>query len=186
MKRHSGYTLSELLVVMAIVAIMLVIGVPSYRYATNSSRMSSEINALLGDLMYARAEAIKEGQTVSLCVSSDGATCLGSTAWQKGWIVFPDPTASDTPAAGSVLRVQSAFVGKVTPDTLTPSNPISAVTFSRDGFAQSAAGAAFPTTILTLHDPTANTAWTRCLQITLVGMMQTETSTPPLSFAPCT
>jgi len=184
MKRHTGFSLTEMLVVVAIVAILLGIGVPSYRYVTNASRMSSEINALLGDLMYARAEAVKEGQTVSLCVSSDGATCSGSNAWQNGWIVFPDPTQSDTPAAGAVLRVQAAFAG-TTPDSLTPDNPIGAVSFNRDGFAQSAGGAAFATTILTLHDPTANVAWTRCLQITLVGLLQTETAVPPLTFAPC-
>ncbi len=185
MKRHSGYTLTEMLVVVAIVAILLGIAVPSYRYITNASRMSSEINGLLGDLMYARAEAIKEGQSVSLCVSSDGVTCSGSTAWANGWIVFPDPPASFTPAAGAVLRQQTAFTG-ATPDTLTPNNPIFGVSFNRDGFAQGPAGAAFPTTILTLHDPTANVAWTKCMQISLVGMLQTETAVPPLNFAPCT
>ena len=62
MKRQNGFTITELLVVMAIVAILLGIGVPSYRYITNSYRLSAEINSLSGDLQYARAEAVKEGQ----------------------------------------------------------------------------------------------------------------------------
>jgi len=185
MKRQKGFSLTEMLVVVAIVAILFGIAVPSYRYIANASRMSSEINALLGDLMYARAEAIREGQTVSLCVSADGANCSGSTAWQTGWIVFPDPAANDTPAAGSVLRQQQAFTG-TTPDTLTPNNPISAVSFNRNGFAQSAGGAAFPTTILTLHESTANAGWTKCLQISVAGLLQTETAVNPQFFAPCT
>jgi len=184
MKRASGFTLTEMMVVLAIIAILLGIGVPSYRYVTNASRASSEINALLGDLMYARAEAIKEGQTVSLCVSSDGANCSGSLAWGNGWIVFPDPTASDTPAAGSVLRVQQAFTG-TTPDSLTSDTGISAVSFNRDGFTQSAGGAAFPATTMTLHDPTANAQWTKCLLISVVGLMQTETAINP-AYGPCT
>ncbi|MGO9802857.1 MAG: GspH/FimT family pseudopilin [Steroidobacteraceae bacterium] len=185
MKRHTGFSLTELMVVVAIIAILLVIGVPSFRYVTNASRMSSEINGLLGDLMYTRAEAIKEGQSVSLCVSSNGVTCSGLTTWANGWIVFPDTNPPTfTPAVGSVLRQQTAFAG-TTPDTLTPNTAITGVSFNRDGFAQAAGGATFPATILTLHDATANAAWTRCLQITLVGMLTTETAVPPLNFAPC-
>ena len=68
MSRQTGFTLTELMVVVAIVAILLGIGVPSYRYISNSYRMSAEVNGLLGDLQYARSEAIKEGQTVTTCV----------------------------------------------------------------------------------------------------------------------
>jgi hypothetical protein len=44
------------------------------------------------------------------------------------------------------------------------------VTFNREGFAF---GIPSPTTI-TLHDKTSNKAWTRCLAVVTVGMMQTE------------
>jgi type IV fimbrial biogenesis protein FimT len=184
MKRQTGFTTVELLVTMVVIAILLAIGVPSYKYMTNSSRMSSEINGLLGDLQYARSEAIREGQTVSLCVSSDGVTCSGSTSWQKGWIVFPDPNRTDTPAAGSTLRQQSAFTG-ITPDTLTSSTAISAVSFNRDGFAQSVGGAAFAATTLTLHEKTSSKNYTRCLLVSAMGLMQTETAVNPL-YGPCT
>src|SRR5438874_13781183 len=83
---------------------------PSYRYIANSYRMSAEVNGLLGDLQYARSEAIKEGQTVTTCVSADGTGCTGGTAWANGWIVFSDPNANATVDAGeTVLRVQGAF-----------------------------------------------------------------------------
>jgi type IV fimbrial biogenesis protein FimT len=184
MKRQTaGFTITELLVVMVIIAIMLAIGVPSYKYMTNSSRMSSEINSLLGDLQYARAEAIKEGQTVSVCVSSNGTTCSGSTAWANGWIVFPDPNQNDTPAAGAVLHEQTAFTG-ATPDTLTPTNPIAAISFNRDGFAQSAGGAAFPATTLSLHEKTNSVNYTRCLLISVIGLSQTETAVKQ-TYGPC-
>jgi type IV fimbrial biogenesis protein FimT len=185
MKRQTaGFTITELLVVVVIAAIMLAIGVPSYHYITNSSRMSSEINGLLGDLMYARAEAIREGQTVSVCVSSNGTTCSGSTAWANGWIVFPDPLAADAPALGTVLRQQTAFTG-VTPDTLTPTNPIISVSFNREGFALSAGGAAFPATTLALHDKTNSVNYRRCLLISAMGLMQTETAVNA-TLGPCT
>lgn len=178
MKEQVGFTLTEVLVVVAIVAILLSVGVPSYRYITTSYRMSAEINALVGDLMYARAEAIKEGQPVAICVSTDGLTCSGGTTWQSGWIVFPDPGgngSADVP--GSILHVQSAFTG-ATPDAFVLANPISSIIFNREGFAVGApvaAGAAFAANQFTLHDPTANTTYTRCLLISAQGMLQTET-----------
>lgn len=179
MKRQKGFTISELLVVMAIVAILLGIGVPSYRYITNSYRLSAEVNSLLGDLQYARAEAIKEGQTVIVCASIDGATCANNSVWQEGWIVFPDYNNNGQIDPGGanpepLLHVQAAFTGRI-PDTFTPSNnAVSAVKFNREGFATTAAG--FVTTTFTLVDGgTGNPTWTRCLQLNAVGMATTLT-----------
>jgi len=171
MKRQRGFNLTELIIVMAIVAILLSIGVPSYRYVTNSYRMSSEVNGLLGDLMYARAEAVKEGQWVTACASTDGVTCSGSTAWNTGWIVFSNPPNGAQPTVG-VLRLQQKFTG-TTPDSFNASNVVSAVTYNREGFATTAVG--FPSTTITLHDQTANAAWTRCLLISAQGTLTTET-----------
>jgi type IV fimbrial biogenesis protein FimT len=173
MKRQSGFNLTELVIVVAIVAILLSVGVPSYRYITNSYRMSSEVNGLLGDLMYARAESLKEGQGVTVCVS-DGVNCLGTTAWQSGWVVFSNPNGAANPPAGSILRTQAAFAGPGgVADSFIASNGVSAVTYNREGFATTAAG--FPSTTITLHDATANAAWTRCLLISAQGTLTTET-----------
>jgi type IV fimbrial biogenesis protein FimT len=173
MKRQSGFSITELMVVMAIVAILLGIGVPSYRYISNSYRMSAEVNGLLGDLQYARAEAIKEGQTVTVCVSTNRTACTGGTAWAGGWIVFSDPDADATVDPGeTVLRVQSAFTGRI-PDTFNADNNVSAIRYNREGFATTAVG--FPNTTITLHESTANAVWSRCLWITPVGLVTTET-----------
>ena len=75
--RQKGFTLTELIVVSAIVAILLGIAIPSYRYISTSYRMSAEVNGLLGDLQFARSEALKEGNGVTACVSNDGASCTG-------------------------------------------------------------------------------------------------------------
>jgi type IV fimbrial biogenesis protein FimT len=178
MKRQRGFTLTELMIVVAIVAILLAIGVPSFRYITNSYRMSAEVNGLLGDLQYARAEAIKEGQFVTLCVSADGATCAGTTTWQSGWVVFSNPGNAANPPAGSILRVQRTFGGSL-PDTFVATNGVSLITFNREGFSTTTAG--FLGTTIKLHDSTNNAAWTRCMWVTAVGLATTETPSNNLS-----
>ena len=102
----------EVVVVMAIAATLMAIAVPSYRYVTNANRIAAEVNGLLGDLQYARGEAIKEGQTVTVCVSSNGTSCSGAAVatWQNGWIVFSDANNDHTVDGGDViLRVQNTF-----------------------------------------------------------------------------
>jgi type IV fimbrial biogenesis protein FimT len=170
--KQAGFTLVEMLTVVGIAAILLSVGVPSYRYITNSYRMSGEVNGLLGDLQFGRAEAIKEGRTITACVSRDGATCdAGSTTWQEGWIVFQDINNDQTVDPGdTVLRVQTTFGGT---DTFTAANGVSSVTFNREGFATAAAG--FAGTTVTLHDAGANAQWTRCLFISSIGLVATET-----------
>src|SRR3974390_491891 len=99
-----GFSLIELLTVVGVAAILLTIAAPSYRYITNSYRVSGEVNGLLGDLEFARVEAIKEGLTVPACVSSDGASCdTGSTTWQEGWIVFQDGNNNQTVDPGETV-----------------------------------------------------------------------------------
>jgi|SRR5579863_3160916 type IV fimbrial biogenesis protein FimT len=177
MKRQAGFTVTELMVVTAIVAILLSIGVPSFRYITNSYRMSAEVNGLLGDMMYARSEAVREGQTVTVCVGNAGAGCTGGGNWASGWIVFTDPNRNQIVDPGEiVLRTQAAFTGTV-PDTFNASAGLTAITYSREGFATTPAGGFPPNTTIVLHDQTNNAIWTRCLWITAVGTLTVETHT---------
>lgn len=175
MNRQGGFNLTELMITLAIVAILLSIGIPSYRYITYSYRMSSEVNSLLGDMMYARSEAIREGQNVTVCVSANGSTCSGNSTWQTGWLVFSNPTNAANPPAGGVLKLQTAFTG-TTPDTFIANPALGALTYNREGFATTGAGFPNNTTIV-LHDPTANAVWTRCLWLTPQGVPSTETPT---------
>ena len=166
--RPAGFTLVELVFTLTIAAILVSIGVPSFRNVTNSNRISGEINGLLGDMQFARAEAVKEGRTITVCSSTNGTSCAASTSWNTGWIVFMDSNANQTVDAGeSVLRAQATLA---TGDTLVADNTIKAVSFNREGFAFGLPG----TVTLALHNATAVTAYTRCLAITIVGQLQTE------------
>lgn len=170
--RCGGFTLTELIVVMVIVGILTAIGVPSFKYVTTSNRMSTEVNALLGDMQFARSQAVKEGQTVTICTSTDGVTCAGTTVntWHVGWIVFLDTNGNHIQDGGeAVLRIQPAFTGG---DTFVASTAtFSYATFNRMGYAPTGS----TTTInISLHDSTSNTAWTRCLAVNPIGSAVTE------------
>ena len=181
-KRMSGVTIVELMITVALVAILMAIGVPSYKYVTNANRLAAEVNGLLGDMQFARGEAIKEGRPVVICSSTDGATCANSTSWKNGWIVFSDVNANGSADAGeTVRRVQNAFNST---DTFDADNNISAVSFNREGFAPGANAVT-----ITLHDSTRDSKWTRCLKINTVGMLMTtrySTLTTPSWPGPCT
>jgi type IV fimbrial biogenesis protein FimT len=170
-KCQKGFTLTEAIVVTAIVAILFGIAIPSYKYLTTSYRMSAEINNLVGDLQFARGEALKEGNGVTACISSDGATCTGGGNWGVGWIVFSDVNSNATVdlATDRVLKVQAAFTG-ITPDTF--GSGVAAVTFNREGFASTTAG--FATTTMTLTESTNNNTYKRCLLISPIGMLSSE------------
>jgi len=135
---YRGFTMTELVTVMAIVAILAAIAVPSFKYVTASNRIASEINGLLGDMQFARSEAVKEGQSVTVCASVAPYTqCTGSpagSAWQNGWIVFLDANTNQKVDAGeAVLRIQPAFSG--TDAFVASTTAFSATTFNRMGYA---------------------------------------------------
>jgi type IV fimbrial biogenesis protein FimT len=156
--RSAGFTMIELMMTIAIATVVMTLAIPSFRYVTNSNRIASEINGLLGDMQFARSEAIKEGQGVTVCVSTDGSTCVANDLnWQDGWIVF-------SPAG--VLRVQSKFSGS---DTFV-SSTVATVTFNREGYA----GGLPAGTLITLHTSPPTSAWTRCLSLSFTGQMTTE------------
>ena len=135
---------------------------------TTANRISSEVNGLIGDLQFARAESIKQGLNVSVCSSTDGATCSGTATWTNGWIVFTDAGAVGTvdPATDVVLRVQGKLGSN---DSLAADNSINTVTFNREGLARNLPG----TVNIKLHDSASTSGFTRCVSISIVGALST-------------
>jgi len=86
-RRASGVTLVELMFALTVLGILLAIGVPSFRGASLSSRLSAVANDLHSSVQIARSEAIKSNTTVTLCTTADGATCAEG-GWEQGWIVL--------------------------------------------------------------------------------------------------
>ena len=178
---NSGYTMMELIMVIALVAILGTIAIPGFKYVTTSNRIATEVNGLLGDMQFARSEAIKQGQTVTVCISNVGGTgCAGNAAggtWQLGWIVFLDTNHNQQVDNGeAVIRVQPPFTGT---DTFVGPVNFNSLTFNRLGYAPTGQTA---TINVRLHDSTNTAAWTRCLAVSPIGGVTTErqgVSIPP-------
>jgi type IV fimbrial biogenesis protein FimT len=75
----------EMLVAMAVAAILLSVGVPSFRTILQNVRSAGVASDLTSAMNLARAEAVKRASPVQMCPSNDGAACGG--AWTDGWIV---------------------------------------------------------------------------------------------------
>jgi type IV fimbrial biogenesis protein FimT len=95
---HGGFTLVELITAVAVLAVLVALAVPNFNDATLSARLNGFANNLVASAQVARSEAIKRNSTITLCASSDGATCAVSGGWEQGWVVLTD--------APAVLQVQ--------------------------------------------------------------------------------
>ena len=131
MKNYSGFTLLELLITVAVIAIAMAIAVPSMREFTQNDRLTTNINTFIGHLALARSEAVKRSQHVAGCVSNDAASCTGGN-WEDGWIIYIDADATNSFSAGEeILRAQQALDGG---NTLTPAGIGSQIIYDYRGF----------------------------------------------------
>lgn len=78
-KRAGGFTLIELMVTIAIVAVLLGIGVPSFQGFVAGQRVKTASYDISSALIYARSEALKRNADVVMTPASGG--------WQNGWSV---------------------------------------------------------------------------------------------------
>ncbi|MGH8225799.1 MAG: GspH/FimT family pseudopilin [Gammaproteobacteria bacterium] len=106
----AGFTLLELLIVTALLALVASFAVPGLHSLLSYGRRATEINRLDNDLIYARSEAITRGQTITLCTSTDGDMCSTEHNWDGGWIVFVDEDENlKRDPDEALLRVKPAF-----------------------------------------------------------------------------
>lgn len=116
--RSRGFTLVELMITIAIAAILLGIAVPSFQNFIVSSRITTQANDLISDLSLARSEAAKRNTRVTVCTSTNSTACTIS-AWNAGRIIFVDTGIAGDATGDLILKVSQPMPGEL---TLTASN----------------------------------------------------------------
>lgn len=96
LRTNTGFTLPELLVVVAVVGILAAVGMPSLQSLIQSHQIKNASFELFSSISLARSEAIKRNGNVTL-------TPISSTDWGQGWTV--------TSAGGVLIKTQAALTG---------------------------------------------------------------------------
>lgn len=87
-RRSLGFTLIELMIVLAVLAVVIGLAVPSMGQFMLSGKLRAYSNEVVASVALARSEAIKRNQTVRVCVANgDGDDCAAGS-WESGWIVI--------------------------------------------------------------------------------------------------
>lgn len=97
---------------LAVVAITLTLGVPSFNEAIKGNYMAGKVNELVTDINLTRSEAVKRATTVVICSRDSDSSCRASADWLNGWIVFVDANTNGSIDNGEeILRVHEPLTG---------------------------------------------------------------------------
>lgn len=131
-RRHRGFTLVELMVTVAVAAVLLMIAVPSFRSITASNRLNVAANDLIRAIQVARTEAVKRNSSTQLCSNSASAntsdTLGAACGTQTGavWALTGDQVSqvlADAPGIAAPVQI---------------SGTVTALRFTAQGLAQKA------------------------------------------------
>lgn len=106
---YRGFTLLEILVAIAILALLIGLAVPNLRSTIQNNRVTATTNEFTSSFQFARSEALKRGVPVSVCAADTADGELDPECgddWSAGWIAFVDTAlvGATEPVVGELLR----------------------------------------------------------------------------------
>ena len=120
-RRAHGLTLLELLIGVAMLAILLALAGPEFGSWIRSYRLALQTGDFTASLAYARSEAIRRGTRVAICKSNEPTAavpkCNKGNNWEKGWLVYVDNVhlagnkAGEVDGPDTVLRIGEPLAG---------------------------------------------------------------------------
>jgi type IV fimbrial biogenesis protein FimT len=163
--RNAGFTLLELMVTIAILAVLIALGMPSFQDSLRSNRAVTTTNELLASLSLARTEAIRGLGAAGVCASADGANCQTSTDWSGGWMVWREERVGAVLVRTTVRYVQSK-------SQMTVTGPNDGIIFTTQGRSQTGA------TQFNLS-PTGVTGFSKCVLVNVTGQTRSTKAACP-------
>ena len=140
LRRRSGFTLIELMITIAVAAIVVAVGVPSFLRTLARHTINSQAEELQDAVRVGRNEAMKRSGPVVLCRTeeSNPSHCAGSGGSWQTWVLFTDVARSGSFAAGDAVLRQRQEASKRT----TVSGEASSIRFEATGIAHTDTGSA--------------------------------------------
>lgn len=131
--RRAGFTLLELVITVAVLAIALAIAVPSFQSIVSRNQLTAITNELVAALQLTRMEAVRRNQRVVLCPTTDGSTCSGAN-----WVRV---VVREAETGGDVIR-EFRFTGRGISILGSPSVAVgNQLSFNSTGFARAGTNA---------------------------------------------
>ena len=169
---QKGFSLIEMMIAVAIVAIVSTLAFPSYRAWIQNTKIRNTAEAVLNGLQIARAEAVKRNANVNFCLGTTNPDCVPVAGTDSAWVVGCD-TVVPAPVAPAVTPlecpavIQSRSSGEGASSAVTviatpPANTM--VLFTNLG---TAAPAPVPFSEVNVNVPTSVLADARNLRVTL-------------------
>jgi type IV fimbrial biogenesis protein FimT len=153
MKTNRGFTVIELMVTLAILALMMGLGIPSFRAFISSQKIKSGTSELMTTLVLARSEAVKRNANVTITPTS-------ATVWNAGWV-----TTAVIGGVATTLHTQDAITGitvtTYTNSTCTSAGDVASIVYSSTG--RTAASSCYKFS-------GDSTSTTKCVKVDLTGI----------------
>jgi type IV fimbrial biogenesis protein FimT len=135
--KSSGFSLIELMVVVALLAIVASVGFPSFRGMLMNSQVRNATESVLNGIQKARAEAVKRNANVEFVLGADtgwvvqlpSGTNIESRSSSEGSV---NVTRTTTPATSTTVTFNS-FGGVTAANATAPTAPFTQVDFAATG-----------------------------------------------------
>jgi len=124
----TGFSAIELLIGLVVIAIGLAVSIPAMQNFTNTNRQADLINKLVGDLNYAKSEAVKRGTTVTISQlkDADGNVTGTNGNWFSGWEIKSGATVLKTVPAITLPTYTLVETGNIISISFSSGGTISA------------------------------------------------------------
>lgn len=99
----AGFTLIEIFVALVIASLLVSFGVPAFYDWIDSYQLANHAQHVAQSLMQARTEAVRRGDRVNLCASTDRVRCVEGGGWSSGFVVFVDANRNGQVDPGEIV-----------------------------------------------------------------------------------